>query len=446
MLAYLDPGLGAMILSTIVGIAATLALGARLFWHSIVSFFRAPRAAPDGSATPADQPLPPRPAGGLRRGWSEYRRFRQLAPELRNVVFYSESRQDWHHFEPIIEHLCGALSRTVCYVTSDPLDADRQRPDGRLLTFHVPEGLLRMLLFKFMRADVLVLTMTDLDNLQLKRSMHPVHYAYLFHAMGSTHMVDLEDAYDHYDSVFCVGPHQVREIRRREERRGLPAKHLFEHGYGRLDHLMEVAGNGRAGSPSEPATVLVAPTWGHDTILPLCGRDLVAGLLDAGHRVVLRPHYHTRKTTPQVIESIVREFENHPLFAEVSLMGEEDSLLDSSVLVTDWSSIAIEYALGLGKPVLFIDVPARVRNPRFEELGIEPAEMRIRRQVGSVLDAAKVREAPEHVARLLEGAEAFRERLPELREEWVFHPGRSAEVAAREIARIAGEKRLERAV
>ena len=44
--------------------------------------------------------------------------------------------------------------------------------------------------------------------------------------------------------------------------------------------------------------------------------------------------------------------------------------------------MAIEYALGLGKPVLFVDVPPRVRNPAWAELGLEPMEMRIRRELG----------------------------------------------------------------
>jgi hypothetical protein len=72
-------------------------------------------------------------------------------------------------------------------------------------------------------------------------------------------------------------------------------------------------------------------------------------------------------------------------------MAESDSLLESDVLISDWSAMAIEYALGLGKPVLFVDVPPRVRNPNYAELGIEPMEMRIRRELGTVLPLDRVR-------------------------------------------------------
>jgi hypothetical protein len=43
-------------------------------------------------------------------------------------------------------------------------------------------------------------------------------------------MVDHENSFDHYETLFCTGPHQVREIRRREEL-ALPPKHLFDYGH-----------------------------------------------------------------------------------------------------------------------------------------------------------------------------------------------------------------------
>jgi YidC/Oxa1 family membrane protein insertase len=102
--------------------------------------------------------------------------------------------------------------------------------------------------------------------------------------------------------------------------------------------------------------------------------------------------------------------------------------------------MAIEYALGLGKPVLFVDVPPRIRNPSYAELGLEPLEMRIRRELGTVLPLDRVTEAPQYVAELIRGAADFRKRNAARREEWVFNFGRSVEAGAREIARRADER------
>jgi YidC/Oxa1 family membrane protein insertase len=121
-------------------------------------------------------------------------------------------------------------------------------------------------------------------------------------------------------------------------------------------------------------------------------------------------------------------------------MEESASLLESDLLISDWSAMAIEYALGLGKPVLFVDVPPRVRNPKYAELGLEPMEMRIRWELGRILPLDRLADAPQYVAELIRGAGEFRERSVAFREQWAFNFGRSVEVGAREIARIADER------
>jgi CDP-Glycerol:Poly(glycerophosphate) glycerophosphotransferase len=371
--------------------------------------------------------------------WNSYRRFHKLPPGDRSIVFYSETHQDWHHLQPLIDFLAGRLSRTVCHVTSERAVPLPPAPSGRVHGFRIGPGVLCTWFFQTIKADVMVLTMLDLHNFHLKRSVHPVHYAYVFHSMGSTHMVDHANSYDHYESLLCVGPHHVAEIRRREELQRLAPKHLFAHGYPRLERLVEQVAAVEPGR-SDATTALLAPTWGDQSILHVCGAPLIAALLGAGIRVILRPHYQTTRLAPQVVESLVTRFGSHPGFRHVTRMEESGSLHESDLLVCDWSAMAIEYALGLGKPVLFVDVPPRVRNPSYPELGIEPMEMRIRRELGSVLPLDRVTDAPHYVAELLRGAPELRKRNAALRDQWVFNFGRSVEVGAREIARIADER------
>jgi CDP-glycerol glycerophosphotransferase (TagB/SpsB family) len=374
----------------------------------------------------------------LWQDWSSYRRFQKLPAAARNIVVYSETHQDWHHLQPLIDFLVGTLSRTVCHVTSEP---SVPLPSGRpgLHTFRVGAGVLCTWLFQTLRADVLVLTMLDLGNFHLKRSLHPVHYVYVFHSMGSTHMVDHENSYDHYDTLLCAAPHHIEEIRRREQMKGLAPKRLVPRGYPRLERLVELAA-ARSPKRSGPTIALLAPTWGEQSTLHVCGQQLIAALLSSGVHVILRPHYQTARLSPRLIEALVARFGSDPLFRHVDRMEEADSLFDSDLLISDWSAMAIEYALGLGKPVLFVDVPPRVRNPRYEELGLEPMEMRIRRELGRVLPLDRVADAPDYVAALLRDAASFRERSKALREQWTFNFGRSVEEGAREIARLADDQ------
>lgn len=375
----------------------------------------------------------------LWEDWKSCRRFQKLPPRDRSIVFYSETYQDWHHLQPLIDFLIERLCRAVCHVTSEQTVPVPSASNSGLHAFRIRSGALRTWFFQMLKADVMVLTMLDLQNFQLKRSIHPVRYVYVFHSMGSTHMVDHENSYDHYDDLFCTGPHHVAEIRRREELKGLAPKHLFAYGYPRLERLVELAA-AHPRAPSGTVTALLAPTWGEHSILHVCGEPLIAALLDAGIHVILRPHYQTARLAPRLVQRLLTRFGRDRRFRHVDRMEESASLLESDLLICDWSSMAIEYALGLGKPVLFVDVPPRVRNPKYAELGLEPMEMRIRRELGTVLPLDRVAEAPQRAAELLLGAAEFRTRSAALRDAWAFNVGRSVEVGAREIARIADER------
>ena len=283
--------------------------------------------------------------------------------------------------------------------------------------------------------------MMDLQNLQLKRSTYPVHYIYLFHSMGSTHMVDNENSFDHYESLFCAGPHQVKEIRRREELQDLPAKHLFDYGHPRLEEVIkEGKGYQAQKSPDEPATLLIAPTWGETSIFNTCGKELISVLLDSGYRVIMRPHYQSNRQTPGVIAAVRDAFLGKEHFEYIDRMGETDSVMRSDILVSDWSAMALEYSMGLEKPVLFIDVPRRIRNPHWRELEIEPIENTSRKQIGEIVSPGSLQDAPAAIERLIGNPQRFREKVQELRNSVVFRLGHSVTDGAVEIARLADER------
>ncbi len=127
-------------------------------------------------------------------------------------------------------------------------------------------------------------------------------------------------------------------------------------------------------------------------------------------------------------------------------MGETGSILRSDVLVCDWSAMALEYSIGLEKPVLFIDLPRRIRNPNWKELEIEPIEAAIRDQVGEIVSPASLSDAPAAIERLVSDPERFRETMRELRDTMVFRLGHSIPDGAAEIARLADERARAREV
>jgi CDP-glycerol glycerophosphotransferase (TagB/SpsB family) len=387
---------------------------------------------------------------GLLKAWSGWTTYRKLSADWRNIVFYSEGGQDWHYFEPLIAVLNAELHRRVTYITSDQNDPGLSCDHNLFRSICIPEGFFLTLHFNMQKADVQVLTMMDLNNLQLKKSINPVHYIYLFHSLGSTHMVDHANSYDAYDSLFCVGPHHVAELRKRESLAGLEERNLFEYGHPRLENLLTESKShlqdhtGRASVAHSAPVVLIAPTWGEQSIFNTCGNELTGLLLDAGYHVIIRPHYQTLQLTPEVVDRLRSKYKLRENFEYQDHMGESDSLMRSDILICDWSAMAIEYALGLEKPVLFVDLPRRIRNPDWQVLGIEPQEASFRELAGDILSLRQLHEAPDRIKRLLENREGFRQRMQRLRPQMVFNIGNSVQAGALEIARLADKKADER--
>lgn len=382
--------------------------------------------------------------------WNEYRSYRafkRLPAEWRRIVIYSESGQDWHHFAPVIAELTTRGER-VCYLTSDATDPGLREHNARLQAFCIGGGLIRTVCFQFLQAGVMLMTMVDFNNLQLKRSVNPVTYAFMFHSLISVHMADHADSYDQYDAILCAGPHQMREVRQREALLKLPAKQLFAHGYQRLEDLMAECRPPPAWTAPNDIHVLLAPSWGEETILNVCGLELVNELLAAGFRVTLRPHYQTRWMTPEVIDRVTAAHGTNPQFALLEQMGESASLFDSHIMITDWSGAGMDYGMGLEKPVLYIDVPPKARNDWWPQLELEPFEMYVRDKVGAVVAPDQLSAVPERILQLLQRPGEWRENAAELRRDWVYNLGSSASAAAEaivELARQADARRPETA-
>ena len=362
--------------------------------------------------------------------------FGKLPKEVREVVFYSEGQGYWPHIEPVIRALWAEHQQPVTYLTSRLDDPVLTKPPEGLHSLYVGEGTVRTITLAVLKARLVVMTMPDLQTFHIKRSAGVNHYAYIHHSIVSSHMVYRPAAFDHFDSVFCVGPHHIRETRAREALLGLRPKELVEHGYGRLDTLMEQYGfyAGGSGPLREPAHVLLAPSWGPHALIERHGAACVTPLLEAGHHVTLRPHPQTRKIYPTCLEAIRTQCVGHPRFELELDVASQRSLLDSDLMVSDWSGAALEFAFSRLKPVLFVDVPRKINNPDYESLKIEPLEVSIREQIGLIIPETELQQLGEQACAALGQVGVAPIRIA--RDRSVFNIGGSGSVAAAELMRI----------
>lgn len=352
----------------------------------------------------------------------------------RKIIFYSEGKSYWVHLEGILKEFLRQSNIPVCYVTSGKDDPGLHYKHPNLRSYKIDEGGCRNWLFKNIDTDLMVMTMPDIETYQVKRSKYPVHYVYVQHSIVSLHMIYRKSAFDHFDTVFCAGPHQVKEIRAIEEKYQLPEKTIIEHGYGRLDAIIENRKISKAQPPNNPKKILIAPSWGEHSLVETIGNQVVSHLLENKFHVILRPHPQTIKYAKVQIKEILERHKNNSNFELEVNIACQDSLHQSDLMISDWSGAALDYSFGLGKPVLFIDVPRKVNNPEYELLDIIPFEIWIRDNIGKTHSAEKLDSLSDSVNEILSN-NTYAD-IDSIAQQNIFNIGKSAQVGAKYLAQF----------
>lgn len=369
-----------------------------------------------------------------KRERADYKRFFKIAGK--HIVFYSEGSGFYKYFKGAIDYLLANSDVNIHYITNDPNDRIfalvEQQP--RIKPYYIGQKRSITLMMK-MDADVVVSTLEDLDNYYIKRSYvrKDTEYVFMPHHMTSMHLTPSKQAYDHYDMVLCVGPHQVAELRREEQLYQLPAKNLAECGYDLLDDDVAAMAARRAAGKmtNERPVVIVAPSWQEDNLLDSCADELLSQLLGRGWKVIVRPHpEYTKRYRPRWM-ALIERYSHVPesdLYFERDFSS-NDTVFTSDVLITDWSSVFCEFSFSTLRPSVFINTPMKVGNPDWRELGIEPTDISLRSKVGRSFDPADLSGLGDAVAEMIAHPNAWSEKVSAVRDEMIFNLGHAAEVA-----------------
>jgi len=241
--------------------------------------------------------------------WNNLKKFENLSDFERSIVFYAENEASMNHFRTLIFELTERMNFQICYITSVKNDPIFSSKNKNILSFYIGEGTARTKFFLTLRAKILVMDMPDLDTYHIKRSKeYPVHYIYLFHSMFSIHSYLRKGALDNYDTIFCVGPHHVNEIRATEKLYELKPKKIVNYGFGRLDTLLQEKEKFAKPDSNLKDLILITPSYGDENLLEKCGIELIDTLLKSDFRVLLRPHFRTLRDSKELIDSIMNKF------------------------------------------------------------------------------------------------------------------------------------------
>ena len=167
-------------------------------------------------------------------------------------------------------------------------------------------------------------------------------------------MIYQENAFDDFDGMFCIGSYHEKEVREREEILSLKKKVLLKSGYPNFDSLKNT--NFKKGNKN---TILIAPSWGDNSITNLCLFELVSNLINLKKNIIFRPHSRSFLVDNKKLRKVINYFKENEFFSIDRDPSSSKSMNNSELLITDWSGISFEYILQR-KPMLFIDVPPKV--------------------------------------------------------------------------------------
>ena len=379
-----------------------------------------------------------------KREKQDYKKFFSVVNK--HLVFYSESSGFFKYYQGMIEYLLENTNLVIHYITSDSNDKifELAQTQDKIRPYFIGEKRLITLMMK-MEADVVVMTMPDLENYHIKRSYisKDIEYIYIPHGMDSLNLTMRTGSMDHYDTVFCVGKHQKEEIEKTEATYGLPKKTLVDWGYSLLDEMRE----DYAKLPHEENTVkkiLIAPSWQQDNIVDSCLEQILDNLKGKGYQITVRPHPQHVRHRGEFMEQLKVKYEQDKDVEIQTDFSSNNTVFEADLMITDWSGIAYEYAYTTQKPVLFINTPMKIMNPEYQKIDTVPLNILLREEIGCSLNLDELNQLGDKVQMLLENKVDYYEKIGSFVQEYVYNHGTSAEVGAKYMISAIQRKIKER--
>ncbi|WGK69900.1 CDP-glycerol glycerophosphotransferase family protein [Candidatus Haliotispira prima] len=438
--AYLDPGTGSMLFSALVGLVSTLYFTLR----SSVFTLRVKVAGLLAKVGRAD-------SKGLARD--------QVGTgEPHSIVFFSEGRQYWNCFWPILREL-EARQVAAAYWTMDTEDPGLSQ-DFRYITVRfIGKGYAAFARMNSLEADVCVMTTPGLDVLQIRRSKKVGHYSHIIHALDDCTTYRVFGT-DYFDSVLLSGQHQAEALDGLEAVRNISRKQKHIVGCTYLDVLQEkldglrrtddkredAAGCEPNGSAQSCFRLLIAPSWGPNGLLAKYGLDLLRPLLDSGYRLIVRPHPQSAVSETELLTDLRTQLAPWPEQVEWDFERENiRAFLNSDAMISDFSSVICDYLILMEKPVFISEFEFNYDGyDAMDLLPREPWVIRAGREVGIPFRKEDIARLPHLLEESLQGeaAQAFRHKLAELRDYAYRYPGEAGRRSADTILQILEDAKV----
>ena len=314
-----------------------------------------------------------------------------------DYVFFSEGRYYQTYFDEFIKLIAKNINNELIYLSSDKNDVINEK---NIRNIYIGNGFLRLFYLSVIKCKYFFMTLTDLNNHNIRRSKNIEKYVYIFHAANSTHRAYTKNAFNNYDIILCPGIKHEEEIKKTENLYKLKKKKLVRSGYFFLDKIRNL----NLKQNNKILTILLAPSWNYNNTNFVNDYldQLLFNLLSANkYKVIFRPHPETLKREKKIIDIIKNKYSSYKSFS-IDLDKENlISLQKSDLLITDYSGIAIEFIIGLKKPTIFFSKYKKVHNSDYKLISEKTLEDEVKEKFGLSIEDPKFEKINSYIEQAL---------------------------------------------
>jgi YidC/Oxa1 family membrane protein insertase len=159
-----------------------------------------------------------------------------------------------------------------------------------------------------------------------------------------------------------------------------------------------------------------------------CIDSLIDAIKDKPFDIIVRPHPEYVKRYGGKLSEFSAKYGDHKNIRLESDFSSSNSIFESDILITDWSTIAYDFAYSTKKPCVFINTPMKVMNPEYTKYTCDNLDIKLRIEVGVSVEIEQLGQLSEIIAELLLKTDDYRERITAIVEKYVYNHCKSAAV------------------
>lgn len=293
---------------------------------------------------------------GFQKAWIKIKslvlggRAQKITKDKIPVVIFTDSKRYWTIFRPICDELDRRGIRTEYWTESEDDPAFTHHYDN--ITFKYIGNLNKAITkLNIMNAYICLSTTPGLEVYQWKRSKYTDVYIHIWHSASSGLLYRMFGT-DWYDVLMLPGDFIEENLRKLEKMRHMPPKIMLKTGLPYFDVMWQEV-KSRKFEKADTITVLVAPTWGVNSLFNQLGDELLDRLVETGYNIIVRPHPQSYTAEEDLIDRLKNKYPENEHFHWNADNDNLNVLGSSDIMISDHSAVVYDYTIIFDKPVIY---------------------------------------------------------------------------------------------